>query len=97
MFQTLLNTLNNLQSRRSQLRPPPLFFQEKKVIKPLSFKPSLSSSFILKGQTVLINHSCITSCGMWTDPVWFIHVLEVQICFSSLTAGRVPKLFHFVL
>ena len=49
MVQTLLNTLNNLQSRRSQLRPPPLFFQEKKVIKPLSFKPSLSSSLILKG------------------------------------------------
>ena len=65
MVQTLLNTLNNLQSRRSLLRPPtPLFFQEKKVIKPLSFKPSLSFSLILKGQTVLINHYCITSCGM---------------------------------
>ena len=49
MVQTLLNTLNNLQSRISQLRPPPPFFQEKKVIKPLSFKPSLSSSLILKG------------------------------------------------
>ena len=48
MVQTLLYTLNNLQSRISQLRPP-LFFQGKKVIKPLSFKPSLSSSLILKG------------------------------------------------
>ena len=79
MVQTLLNNLNNLQSRLSQLRPrpsPPLFFQEK-VIKPLFFKPSLSSSLILKEQTVLINYYCNTSCGMWTDPVWFIHVLEV--------------------
>ena len=79
MVQTLLNTLNNLQSRLSQLRPPPpppFFFQEK-VIKPLCFKPSLSSSLILKEQTVLINHYSNTSCGMWTDRVSFIHVLEV--------------------
>ena len=40
MVQTLLNTLNNLQSRRSQLRPPPpLFFQEKKVLKPSLLNP----------------------------------------------------------
>ena len=78
MVQTLLNNLHNLQSRLSQLRPPPpLFFFQEKVIKPLFFKPSLSSSLILEGQTVLVNHYCITSCGMWTDPVWFIHVLEV--------------------
>ena len=81
MVQTLLNNLNNLQSRLSQLRPRPpplhLFFFQEKVIKPLFFKPSLSSSLILKEQTVLINYYCNTSCGMWTDPVWFIHVLEV--------------------
>ena len=78
MVQTLLNTLNNLQSRLSQLRPPPppFFFQEK-VIKPLCFKPSLSSSLILKEQTVLINHYSNTSCGMWTDRIWLIHVPEV--------------------
>ena len=77
MVQTLLNTLNNLQSRLSRLHPPPAFFFQEKVIKPLLFKLSLSSSLILKEQTVLINHYCNTSCGMWTYPVWFIHVLEV--------------------
>ena len=59
MVQTFWNTLNNLQSSLSQISPPlweaPLFFQEKKVINPVSLKPSLPSSFILKGYTININ------------------------------------------
>ena len=81
-----------LTSRKSSIKPPsqispPPLFRGRKLLSPpppLSFKPPLSpplpvfvdNQFNNKWETVFT----------WTDPVWFIHMLEVQICFWSLAA-----------
>ena len=69
---------------------------------PLSNKPPFPSHLLFfnnKWQTVFINHNCKNY--MWTDLGWFIHQLEVQICFWSSGAWPllhllVLELFHFV-
>ena len=100
MVQILLNTLNNLQSRRSQLRPPPLFFQEKKVLKPSLLNPPSPPPSSLKDRLYqsITTASLHVACGLiqyglftcWKFRfVFHLWLQAVYLSFSTLCSNTV--------
>ena len=73
-FFSVYHSVTNLKYRKSSIKPPP----------PLTL---ISSPSILRSSPFILMIYCINQLRLkrvtWTNPVWFIQVLGVQICFWS--------------